>query len=221
MNKLILWSNSITGVIFMKKGNILLNFFKKLEPFYSQPYRYFYNSEYFLSILAEYENVPYDDMDREAILALLVNKIYFNPLVDTKYIARYNLTLLKKVVDADPIPNINWARVEDCLIKLNIEESRLELGILFDFEHMWYGEESSMYFHNVANYRKEFPLLSDSEYYERRVNEIEHLLASEHIYNTDYFRQKYEKRAKFNLTTELKMLKPETINQSVSQKNVF
>lgn len=191
----------------MKKGNILLNFYKKLEPFYSQPYRYFYNNEYFLSLLAEYDEVPHENMDRESILALLVNKIYFNPTIENICVAKYNLSLLKKMAEADPIPNIDWALVEEYLIKLNIEESKEELGILFDFEHAWFGESNAIYFHNIAKYRKEFPLLNDAYYYERRISEITHLLAKSSIYNTPYFREKYEQQARINLLTELKLLR--------------
>lgn len=195
----------------MQKGNIILNFYKKLEPFYNLPYRYFYNSDYFLGVLAEYDEVPHEEMDRESILALLVNKVYFNPLLDSQIIAKYNLSLLKKIVAEDPIPHIDWNRVQEILIHLNIECDKEELGILFDFEHSWFGEDSSIYFNQVNNFKREFPLMTDNDYYEYKLKLNDTLLKKESIYNTEYFRQKYEKKARFNLITEMKMLNPSLI----------
>ena len=58
----------------------------------------------------------------------------------------------------------------------------------------------------AKNIRREYRMYPWLEYRNGRVKVLQHFLAMPHIYRTELFREKYERRARLNLERELEKL---------------
>lgn len=97
----------------------------------------------------------------------------------TKQIGRVILYILATTHSHKPI-DLQWAIVVDCdLAELAAEPKRFKL--------------------NNRNIRKEYRHLTNAEFYQGNTQFLQRFLDRDFIYHTDYFREKYEDKARKNL----------------------
>ena len=78
-----------------------------------------------------------------------------------------------------------------------------------DIDLAGFGEESKIFKINSDNVRKEYSHISDEVYVPARIDILNTFLKRERIYLTDFFYNRYEKRARENIINEIKSLKGE------------
>ncbi|AOP33158.1 hypothetical protein A0128_04390 [Leptospira tipperaryensis] len=82
----------------------------------------------------------------------------------------------------------------------------MDTNLFLDADLSILGEEWDLYSGYCKNIRKEYSIYSDSDYRVGRGKVLKYFIDMDRIYKTDYFFERYEKRAKENLRTELKNL---------------
>ncbi|MGE4514074.1 MAG: hypothetical protein AB7E26_09720, partial [Chryseobacterium sp.] len=68
------------------------------------------------------------------------------------------------------------------------------------------GSESEIYVSYTQKIRKEYSIYPDLLYRPGRKKVLEHFLKSESIFKTEYFKEKYELRARENILSEIESL---------------
>ncbi|WP_244939929.1 hypothetical protein [Leptospira adleri] len=82
----------------------------------------------------------------------------------------------------------------------------LDTNLFLDADLSILGEEWDLYSEYCKNIRKEYSIYSDSDYKAGRGKVLKSFSNMDRIYKTDFFFERYEKRAKENLKRELESL---------------
>ncbi|WP_126247220.1 HD domain-containing protein [Chitinophaga rhizosphaerae] len=86
------------------------------------------------------------------------------------------------------------------------ELSDPDLDYFLDFDLSILSAPEERYKVYAKNIRREYRMYSWLDYRNGRVKVLQHFLAMPHIYRTELFREKYERRARLNLERELEKL---------------
>lgn len=102
-------------------------------------------------------------------------------------------------------------KISKCISQITATKSHLvsnenDTNIFTDSDLSIFGQNWNIYSEYIRQIRKEYSIYSDEVYNNGRKKVISHFLNMESIYKTEYFITKFEKTAKANLSTELKML---------------
>ena len=129
--------------------------------------------------------------DNEESSALLMETVMWRSLMEVS-----NITLVKAMILAtkhkefNPIANYN-----------------INTQLLLDIDLSSLGYDREKFNKNNNDIRSEYSFISNKQFYTGRVKFLSELLAWERLYYTDYFYEKYEKRARENIENEIKQIK--------------
>jgi hypothetical protein len=104
--------------------------------------------------------------------------------------------------------NANAIKVSQLIIltKHNRSCSYLSGKVMMDCDLSILGKDTSLFKHYENEIRIEYGHISEASYCEGRINFFQSLLEKEYIYHTDFFRDRYEKKARHNITKSIEVL---------------
>ena len=186
---------------------IIENLWSEIERDYGHPKRYYHTLEHLNSLTAEL--IPLKDMidDWPTILfSIAYHDIVYNPLRQDNEqksadVALHRLTLLN-------IPDAQKNRCKEQILATKSHElsDHADTNYFTDADLAILGADPNTYQEYAKAIRKEYQLYPDLIYNPGRKKVLEHFLEMPAIYKTDFFSEKYELRARENLTNELEML---------------
>lgn len=106
------------------------------------------------------------------------------------------------------VPNETIKRCKNQILatKSHLESCDNDTNYFIDADLSVLGQSWEMYSDYFKNVRKEYIIYPDTVYTPGRKKVLQHFLAMERIYKTDFFFTKFERQAKENLQTELQRL---------------
>lgn len=106
------------------------------------------------------------------------------------------------------VPNVAIKRCKNQILatKSHLESSDSDTNYFIDADLSVLGQPWEVYSDYFKNVRKEYITYPDTVYKPGRKKVLQHFLAMERIYKTDFFFTKFERQAKENLQTELQWL---------------
>ncbi|HSY62686.1 MAG TPA: hypothetical protein VK796_12465 [Cytophaga sp.] len=174
---------------------------------YSNPKRYYHTLQHLDDILEQLLLVKNHIKDWDTILfALFYHDVVYNATKsdNEEQSAVYAGERMKKLGISDEI--ILKCSNQILATKSHLQQSDSDSNYFTDADLSVLGQEWSsyaLYFHQV---RKEYAIYPDFLYNPGRKKVLNHFLAMERIFKTDYFFDKLEEKAKSNLKKELKFL---------------
>jgi len=98
-------------------------------------------------------------------------------------------------------------RVDDwCRHHRSESSDQEDTNYLLDADLSVLGKDFETYLKYTQNIRKEYSIYPDFLYKPGRKKVLKHFLELESIFKTEYFKEKYEARAKENIAKELQLL---------------
>ncbi len=172
---------------------------------YSEKSRYYHNLEHITSMLSELEEVISDVSSPDTVLfSIYYHDIIYDPKrKDNEY---QSACLCRKVLDATDFKESAVCFQQIIATKDHLLSTDSDTNILLDIDLSILGKEKRIYTEYSSQIRKEYAMYPDFLYKPGRKKALLHLLQSDFIYKTDYFRNKYEDQARKNLEDEIRSL---------------
>jgi len=186
---------------FSKNSKLILSLWDEIEKSYKQNSRHYHTLKHLENI---YKELPkYDKVTEFSIFYHDI--IYDVTKLDNEFqsakICKQKLTLLgvKPIIIDEITQLINETKT------LNPSSTRNALFLDADLSIL--GSETDKYINYTKQIRKEYSIFSQLDYCIGRKKVLMHFLEKEKIYHSTYFYNKYEAKARENITKELKFLK--------------
>lgn len=182
-----------------------------LQTRYSEPHRYYHTWGHIENMLETFEEIKYNLDNRVAVeMAILYHDVIYDPnsFDNEERSADLSMELLS------PMYIYNVREIVETLI-LHTKEHKIheesyvaggDLGYFLDMDLASLGVSEEQFDINGKNIRKEYAHLTDEQYNAGRLSFFDSFLARDRIYFTDYFYDKFEVKARDNLTRSKKAL---------------
>ncbi|QCK17079.1 HD domain-containing protein [Mangrovivirga cuniculi] len=182
-----------------------MNCWKEIEKNYTSGSRYYHTLEHLSNMINEMENVESEIQNKDALLF----SIYYHDIIykATKGNNEHQSALLfKRRVSKTSFPHIAECIAQIEATKEHKLSSDKDTNILLDLDLSILGASPEEYKRYCQNVRKEYWIYPNFIYKKGRKKALKHILELDPIYKTEYFKDKYEARAKENLKDELSQL---------------
>jgi predicted metal-dependent HD superfamily phosphohydrolase len=188
--------------------------FSLIKKLYNEPFRHYHNFThiaYCFGLLDDIERLNLEIIKIDSIdnleLALIMHDIIYNPLSQQNEEMSANMAdwLIKKIYG-----EIDWA-IDDIkpLImstRISAEAKTNDQMIMQDIDNGILGAEPKIYDEYERKIWKEYAWVRPELFKAGRKEFLEGILKKEHIFNTNYFRTKYEIQARDNIRRSLERL---------------
>jgi predicted metal-dependent HD superfamily phosphohydrolase len=183
-----------------------LKCWETIEKQYSAKNRFYHNLLHLENMIQQLAEIAENnDMDMDSLLFA----IYFHDIIYDvqKNDNEYNSSLYFEEMLINTHFN-NIEKVKTLILKTKDHKgtTNYDENILLDLDLLILGSAEEIYAKYANNIRKEYSIFSDADYKKGRKSVLEHFLALDKIYSTDYFYQKYESRARKNIEREYTQL---------------
>jgi len=176
---------------------------EKIEIKYTNPNRYYHSLEHLEYIYKELEEIELNHILEFSIF-------YHDIIYDVKN--RDNEEQSAKIATIElsklNVPENIKREVSQLILETKTHQANSEQNRLFlDADLAILGDNYVEYRNYICNIRKEYTIYNDEIYNSGRMKVLEKFLEKEKIYQSEYFYEKYEKKAKYNLSKEYKEIK--------------
>ncbi len=178
----------------------------ELERHYNQNRRFYHTLEHITALIRQLETVPsFDDPQAIWFAAFYHDVIYDTTASDNE---EQSARRAEERLQEAGIPEETIARcVQHILATKKHEQSDSNDTNLFtDADLAILGSDPETYRRYAEAIRKEYFIYPDDLYNPGRIAVLKHLLGNGTIYKTEFFRNKLEQQARFNLEWELQQL---------------
>ncbi|MBM9499120.1 hypothetical protein JWG44_02480 [Leptospira sp. 201903071] len=183
------------------------NYWNEIVRHYSEKHRFYHD----LSHIENLFNLLYQIKDRiEDWDTILFSIVYHDILYD---VSSHENEEKSAVIAKDRLQSIGYPKdqIAKCASQIVATKGHstsedLDTNLFLDADLSILGEEWNLYSDYCKNIRKEYSIYSDGDYKIGRGKVLKHFLNMERIYKTDFFFERYEKRARENLKRELENL---------------
>jgi len=182
------------------------NWFEMISMQYLRSYRHHHNMVHLHNLIKLLEESPFERSDK-LLLALIFHDLIFYPshkgFEDDRSDEMKSKELYSVFVIDTNLPEEFFVVGDYILAATNhkpISETQEEKVFLDLNLSVLASEDYESY---TSKVRKEYSVFSDEEYYQKRVLVLKQLLERESIFYTQYFIDKYEERARFNIQREV------------------
>lgn len=186
-----------------------LNFeFLQLFYRYSEERRFYHTPKHLLECFREVNQVGYlTDSLPEVSLALWFHDVVYDPRAkdNEEKSSQYTQEVLKRL----GLPEASVQRVGNLVLvtKHNVEPRDLAEGFIIDADLSILGKSEEVFDEYESNIRKEYSWVKEEDFKKGRTKVLESFLARDSVYYTDFFRDRYEVRARENLERSMKKLR--------------
>lgn len=188
---------------FSQNEQVIAQLWRELKVAYSKPTRYYHTLQHLEHIYKELE--PFE------LSPLLEFAIFYHDIVyDVKQNdnEEQSALLAQKRLTQLTLPQELNKQLFELIVETKTHKSSSKENRLFlDADLAILGDNYVEYRNYICNIRKEYTIYNDEIYNSGRMKVLEKFLEKEKIYQSEYFYEKYEKKAKYNLGKEYKEIK--------------
>lgn len=175
---------------------------------YSRPKRFYHTLEgHVKDCLEEFDNVKSLSKDPlEAEAALWFHDIVYDPLGEEN--EEQSAGLACRLLSKSNLQNYSFQNIFNLIIATDHQEVPKDNDgkLVVDIDLSIFGKPKEVFDEYEANIRKEYSYYNDKKFNAGRKHVLEKFLEREQIYYTDFFRDKYEEKARANLKHSLTKL---------------
>ena len=194
-------------LLFTQDENRIEHSWSQVEKKYSEEGRYYHNLEHLENMFAELDAVE-DKIENVAAVSLSV--FYHDIIYDAssksneEQSAGFAKTKLKKLKVSSGLIE----KISDQIMatKAHRQSESRDTNYLLDADLSILGKDLKTYIDYTKKIRKEYSIYPDLLYKPGRKNVLKHFLEWDTIFKTEYFREKYETRARENIQFEIDSL---------------
>ncbi|WP_353103233.1 hypothetical protein [Myroides odoratus] len=187
--------------------NLIQSYWLEIKKQYETAGRYYHNLTHLKNILGELNEIRTEINDWEAIL---FSVFYHDIIYDSRaqdneeqsaQLAKERLTILQL-----PESKIDLIFNQIIATKQHQKSTNSDTNYFLDADLSILGKDWEQYKSYYQNIRKEYAIYPDDVYNYGRKKTLTHFLTFETIFNTPYFKSKYENQARLNITREINLL---------------
>lgn len=192
---------------FSKDQKLINGFWKEIETKYTERGRHYHNLFHLENMFLELENVKNKITDFNSVsFSVFYHDIIYDATSKSneEKSALYAADRLHKLnLDEDLISNIN---TQILATKSHQKSEDTDTDYLLDADLSILGKDLPVYMEYTRKIRKEYAIYPDLLYKPGRKKVLRHFLELDTIFKTEDFRNKYELKARENMTTELQLM---------------
>lgn len=186
---------------------LIEKFWIEIEKNYSGKSRHYHNLQHLETLFEEIENVK----DKIKNFNSISFSIFYHDVIydaTSKFNEEKSADLAKERLGIVGLNNEDVQQVYKQILatKSHKKSDDEDTNFLLDADLSILGESSQVYLEYTTQIRKEYSIYPDFLYKLGRKKVLEHFLAFESIFKTEYFKKKYEIRARENIEFELRSL---------------
>ncbi|WP_159477350.1 hypothetical protein [Chryseobacterium sp. 18068] len=186
---------------------LIEKFWIEIEKNYSGKSRHYHNLQHLETLFEEIEHVK----DKIKNFNTISFSIFYHDVIydaTSKFNEEKSADLAKERLGAVGLNNEDVQQVYEQILatKSHKKSDDEDTNFLLDADLSILGKSSQVYLKYTKQIRKEYSIYPDFLYKPGRKKALEHFLALESIFKTEFFRNKYEIQAKENIEYELKGL---------------
>lgn len=183
------------------------DYWKEIEQSYSQKSRQYHNLTHLENMILELENVKDKISDYDSILF----SIFYHDIIykaTSKDNEEKSAELAKLRLEKLNIPEEKIEKIYNQILttKSHSKNEDSDTNFLLDADLAILGQDWKIYENYTQQIRKEYSIYPDFMYKPGRKKVLIHFLEFEEIFKTDYFKEKYEDKARENIQKEISML---------------
>lgn len=183
------------------------NLWKELEQNYSGKKRFYHTLQHLENLLLQLNQVKEEIHNWDTLLfTLFYHDAVYNSLKADNEEKSAELAEKRMQQLAVPTETIDCCIEQILATKSHNHSTDSDTNYFTDADLFVLGENWETYATYLTNVRKEYSIYPDLIYNPGRKKVLNHFLAMDRIYKTDFFYDRYEKRAKENLQKELDLL---------------
>jgi predicted metal-dependent HD superfamily phosphohydrolase len=178
--------------------------YRLLSDLYAEPQRAYHTLRHLTHCLDEFEDARHlAEHPNDVEMALWFHDAIYDP--KAKDNERKSAELARRIATDARLPEPFGARVADLILATQHQglPAGADARLLVDIDLAILGRPQGEFDEYEANIRKEYIFVSWPEYRPARSAVLQSFLDRPAIYSTDYFRRKYESRARANLERSL------------------
>jgi predicted metal-dependent HD superfamily phosphohydrolase len=192
---------------FTKDQNLINDLWFEIDKKYTEKGRHYHHLEHLKNMFSELESVQNQISGFNSVsFSIFYHDVIYNASSksnEEKSGDFARVRLQKLGIDTHSIEKI-YSQI--LATKTHQKSDDNDTNYLLDADLSVLGYDSHMYSAYTQNIRKEYSIYPDFLYRPGRKKVLEHFLALEHIFKTDYFKEKYEKQARENIRLEINLL---------------
>lgn len=184
-----------------------MDVFTDLVKSYTEPHRHYHDLSHVKHCLNEFEDVKELSQNPEAVeMAIWFHDAIYNPKKDDN--EKESAKLAEKELRELGLSQGFRQKTKELI--LDTDHSRkpdTENGeLIVDIDLSILGQENDKFTDYQKGIRKEYDWVSEKQFEEKRSEILKGFLGRDHIFQTNFFRDKYEKKARANLKSAIKEL---------------
>ncbi len=193
--------------LFTNDQHLANSLWKEIETKYSEKGRHYHHLLHLENMFRELEAVKSNISDFTAIsFSVFYHDVIYDASSKTneeKSAAKAEKRLTELHADKN---NISIISEQILATKLHQKSDHEDTNYLLDADLSVLGKDFKTYLEYTQNIRKEYSIYPDFLYKPGRKKVLKHFLELESIFKTNYFKDKYESKARENIAKELQLL---------------
>lgn len=174
---------------------------------YLEPQRHYHGLSHIISCLKEFAFIRTELADRAAVCwALFFHDAVYNPMSFENEERSAELAVFRAMEAGLPSEFQNKVSRLILATKEHGPQKDLDTKAMLDIDLAILGKEALEFSGYEAGIRREYLFVPEGEFRRRRGNILKEFLRKDYIYQTEFFRGRYEVRARENLAFALKSL---------------
>ncbi|MFC4687128.1 hypothetical protein ACFO4P_09305 [Epilithonimonas pallida] len=202
----ILINSFFSDIISKYSDNEILktDYWQEIEKSYSQKSRKYHNLIHLENMILELENVKDEISDYDSLLF----SIFYHDIIykaTSKDNEEKSAEKAKIKLEKLNVPQEKITRIYNQILatKSHKKSEDSDINFLLDADLAILGQDWKIYENYTQQIRKEYSIYPDFMYKPGRKKILTHFLEFEEIFKTDYFKGKYEEKARENIQREL------------------
>jgi len=188
---------------YTKQKSLVEQLWDEIESAYSGHNRHYHNLQHLDHLLKQLIEVKSKIKNWNTILfSLYYHDIAYDVLKSDNEEASALLSEKRMMQVGVPAEVIEKCKSQILATKSHINNADEDTNYFTDADLSILGHKPEAYYEYFKNIRKEYSIYPDTIYNEGRQKVLQHFLAMERIFKTDFFYTKFEKQAKENLQAE-------------------
>lgn len=179
----------------------------EVEKSYSNKKRQYHTLQHLENLLVQLGEVKNEIIDWDSTLfTLYYHDIVYNSLLSDNEEKSAELAVKRMKQLSVPGEKIELCKAQILATKSHIKSTNSDTNYFTDADLSILGQAWGEYQIYCSNVRKEYSIYPDFVYQPGRKKVLNHFLAMDRIFKTDYFYSKFEEQAKQNIERELELL---------------
>lgn len=182
--------------------------YERLARAYAEPHRHYHNQQHIAECLAEFDQARHLAKQPTAVeLALWFHDAVYDPKAADN--EERSAALARQCLGEYGIPGPLAENVAGLILVTKHHEpgADVDAGVTMDVDLSILGREEKRFGEYEEQVRREYAWVPAAAFAAKRAEILERFLARERIFTTDWFRARYEQRARWNLEASISGLR--------------